>query len=550
MQLLKQSTAATVLVGPVLDSAGLAITTAVIGDFQLTKNGSTAALASPATATHSHNGNYLIALSTGNTDTAGQLVITVNNAAQAMGTHRYTVLIASVFDAIVTNATNATGGLPTATGTISALSGAVSTLTAGGVRTELAAELARIDATIGSRATPTNITQASGVTLAAVTHTGAVIPTVTDVTTKTGYTATVSDKTGFSLTPTTGLGNQTANITGNLSGTVGSVTGAVGSVTSYGTLVSDIATAVWSAGTRTLTSFGTLVSDVATAVWGAASRTLTAFGFSVNLTPSTGMGNQNGTVGGISGVTFPANFGSFGITVGGGIAELGPNALAANDLYTPIANAVAATQALNRLNSMIESDGAGQFRFDTIAVSMVTGGAGATDWTANERTAIRTIFGIPTSGTTPTDPTSGILDEIRDKTALITAGGTVNVTTPVTATGQLTSPLIIGDDYLAANGRRFRWTVALPSGYVIATSTARFGMRYEDDEGLNTFVATGTVTDATGGNVYLDFDVAKTVTGTLRPGWYQWSVEIVSGLGVEITRVKSGKNAEWQEKQT
>lgn len=42
---------------------------------------------------------------------------------------------------------------------------------------------------------------------------------------------TVSDKTGYSLTATTGLGNQTANITGNLSGSVGSVTGAVGSVT-------------------------------------------------------------------------------------------------------------------------------------------------------------------------------------------------------------------------------------------------------------------------------------------------------------------------------
>jgi hypothetical protein len=217
-----------------------------------------------------------------------------------------------------------------------------------------------------------------------------------------------------------------------------------------------------------------------------------------------------------------------------------------------ISGAVASTQALTRLDSMIESDGAGQFRFDTIALEMAPagGGGGGTDWTANERAAIRAILGVPTSGTTPTDPSSGILDEIRDKTALITAGGTVNVSTPVTATGQLASPLIIGDDYLAANGRRFRWTVELPSGYVIATSTARFGMRYEDDEGVNEFIATGTVTDATGGNVHLDFDVAKTVTGTLRPGWYEWSVEIVSATGVEITRVKSGKNAEWQGKQT
>ncbi len=45
---------------------------------------------------------------------------------------------------------------------------------------------------------------------------------------------TVSDKTGYSLTATTGLGNQTANITGNLSGSVGSVTGAVGSVAAGG----------------------------------------------------------------------------------------------------------------------------------------------------------------------------------------------------------------------------------------------------------------------------------------------------------------------------
>ena len=47
-----------------------------------------------------------------------------------------------------------------------------------------------------------------------------------------GVTVTTNnDKTGYSLTATTGLGNQTSNITGNLSGSVGSVTGAVGSVT-------------------------------------------------------------------------------------------------------------------------------------------------------------------------------------------------------------------------------------------------------------------------------------------------------------------------------
>jgi hypothetical protein len=69
--------------------------------------------------------------------------------------------------------------------------------------------------------------------------------TVTTNNDKTGYTAsTVSDKTGYSLsvTPPT---------------------------------ASDIATAVWAAGTRTLSSFGSLVADIATAVWGAVSRTIT-----------------------------------------------------------------------------------------------------------------------------------------------------------------------------------------------------------------------------------------------------------------------------------
>src|ERR1035437_9295373 len=83
----------------------------VIGDFNITKNGTTAAMASAATATHDHNGNYLIAFTTGNTDTAGRLVISCNKATYAMGNHRFEVLVATVFNAMVTNATTAAGGL-------------------------------------------------------------------------------------------------------------------------------------------------------------------------------------------------------------------------------------------------------------------------------------------------------------------------------------------------------------------------------------------------------------------------------------------------------
>jgi len=374
---------------------------------------------------------------------------------------------------------------------------------------------------------------------------------------KTGYTAAVSDKTGFKLA-SDGLALVTAwtvgitgNITGNLTGSVGSISG-VTFPANFGSLDITAGGAIAELGANALAANGA-VDAVPTAVWNALTTTAwvaDSFGKHILISKSTNrgvtvIGAESGHIASVvhgfeAGAVTSAAFSANWLTAAGLAAD------AANE----IANAVAAIQALSRLDSMIESDGAGQFRLDTIAVSMVAGGAGGTDWTANERAAIRTILGVPTSGTTPADPTSGILNEIRDRTALITAGGTVNVSTPVTATGQLTSPLIIGDDYLAANGRRFRWTVALPSGYVIATSTARFGMRYEDDEGVNEFISTGTVTDATGGNVYLDFDVAKTVTGTLRPGWYEWSVEIVSATGVEITQVKSGKNVEWQGKQT
>lgn len=49
-------------------------------------------------------------------------------------------------------------------------------------------------------------------------------------------------------------------------------------LTSFGTLVADTTTSVWGAGTRTLTSFGTLVADTAAAVWAAGTRELTGFG--------------------------------------------------------------------------------------------------------------------------------------------------------------------------------------------------------------------------------------------------------------------------------
>jgi hypothetical protein len=93
---------------------------------------------------------------------------------------------------------------------------------------------------------------------------------------------TVSDKTGYSLTATTGLGNQTANITGNLSGSVGSVTGAVGSVGSGGITSATFASGAITAGAIAADAIGAselaadAASEIGTAVWATATRTLTA----------------------------------------------------------------------------------------------------------------------------------------------------------------------------------------------------------------------------------------------------------------------------------
>ena len=127
---LKQSTSAVVLVGPVLDASGVAVTTAVIGDFTLSKNGTSAAM-SGNTISHSHNGHYAITLTAANTDTIGRLTISVNNTAQAMPVFRWDICQPTVYDALFTNAVNTSGGLPAATGAISALAGAVSTYAGG-----------------------------------------------------------------------------------------------------------------------------------------------------------------------------------------------------------------------------------------------------------------------------------------------------------------------------------------------------------------------------------------------------------------------------------
>lgn len=75
----------------------------------------------------------------------------------------------------------------------------------------------------------------------------------------------------------------------------------------------------------------------------------------------------------------------------------------------------------NKLDTALEVDGA-VYRFTTNALEQApSGGGGTSDWTADERTVIRAVLGIPGSGTTPADPTAGILDTIRDNVVAVKA---------------------------------------------------------------------------------------------------------------------------------
>ena len=530
----KQSTAATLIVGPILDSTGAEYTSAVIGDLSISKNGGTlTAMASAATLTHIANGQYTLVTTTGNLDTLGRAQITCNKSTYQMPTVNLMVVPANVYDSMV---------LGTDALDVSAIQFAGQTISAAaGVTVP------------SSIASPTNITAGTITTVTTVTN-GVTVTTNND---KTGYTAsTVSDKTGYSLLATTGLGNQTANITGNLSGSVGSVTGAVGSVTAA-VAVSD------------KTGFK-LASD------GLALVTAWTVGITGNIT-----GNLSGSVGSVTGAVTVGTINANVITASALAADASteiatavwatdlqtwPDDQAGSDLYemlttiTTISERMptlhygaaqaggATTITLNATASSITdyyvglaiaitaSTGAGQIRtitayngttkvatvdsawttnpangsgFAIIQAAGTSGGGGGTDWTANERTAIRSILGFDSSGTVSL-PTVGVMDAIKDKTDLITSSGIsivedrVNNDTITMQYNESTTATVNLDENTTSATLQF--VVSRPDGTDILT------------------IANGSITRTS-----TSFTVTITTAVTATLGQYLWSLRDITG---------------------
>jgi hypothetical protein len=101
MLIARQSTARTVMVGPVLDASGVAVPDCVVADFEGSVNGGDpAALNGSATLTHRGVGFYSLALTATDLATVGSFEVTINDTVNACGIKEITVVEEAVYDAL------------------------------------------------------------------------------------------------------------------------------------------------------------------------------------------------------------------------------------------------------------------------------------------------------------------------------------------------------------------------------------------------------------------------------------------------------------------
>jgi hypothetical protein len=307
---------------------------------------------------------------------------------------------------------------------------------------------------------------------------------------KTGYTATVSDKTGFKLA-SDGLALVTAwtvgitgSLTGNVTGSVGSISG-VTFPDNFGSLDITVGGAIAELGANALTANGA-VDAIPSAVFSAlttATWPTDSFGKHILISNNnnrsvqvTGAGSGHIAadihalqVGVITSAAFAANW----FTAAG---------LAA-DAATEVATAVAATQALSRLDSMIESDGSGQFRFDTIALSMAPAGGGGGNQTINV---------YPVSASTPERVAGTTITYYRNEirsVSVVTDFTLTNLTLSLTIEdAEGTDLLTIANASISRSGQTF--TVSIGTDVTASVGNKRWALR-DITGGTNSVIARG-----------------------------------------------------------
>lgn len=146
-------------------------------------------------------------------------------------------------------------------------------------------------------------------------------------------------------------------------------------------------------------------------------------------------------------------------------------------------------------------------------------------------------------------PSTADVAAIKAKTDLI-GTGTAIVSAPVSGDGDLLE-LIIGDDYLADNGRALEWTFDAIVDFTVA-AVGKFGLVNSEDATEVYLNSTGDVTEVSSGVWKVSFDIPADALTSLTPGYYDWSVSIEEdSVAVTVSRNRQNKTrVKLVEKQT
>lgn len=264
MILAKLSTALTVAFGPVLDSTGAEYTGAAVGDVKISKNnGTPAALNGSATLTHKEVGIYELVLTTSDISAVGHATITLSKTTYVAPPIRINILPAAIYDSVIAGTATANGVVLASAAYALGIDSAGKVATPDTQKVDLnTIKTQTVTAAAGvtvpsSIASPTNITAATGVVLSGVTHTGAVIPTVTTLTNLPAITTDWLTGTGVAASAVTKVQAGLATPT--------NITAASGV-----TLSSAGVQAIWDALTSALTTVGSIGKKLADWVIGTA----------------------------------------------------------------------------------------------------------------------------------------------------------------------------------------------------------------------------------------------------------------------------------------
>lgn len=172
-----------------------------------------------------------------------------------------------------------------------------------------------------------------------------------------------------------------------------------------------------------------------------------------------------------------------------------------------------------------------------------------------QASAIRAAIGLATANLDTRlaaifeDTDDSIPSSIAAIRALLTDAQPVYTAPSVSPTGEISGPIIIGDDYLDEHSRAFEWTVTALSG--VDVGDAQFWFGGENSAG-DSWLVQGTVTDAGGGNWTVKAELQRTDTANLPEGKYEYSAELRDGSGNQVTRIRNqcGNKVELIEKQS